>query len=207
MSRRNQRAVWIGGPPGQTFERIREKLLADGIVVTQRGDGESIPLDADIIIVNKDMTDHNAYGFAKEAAKKRGLPLVVAHTSYTRTRASLRERGLVSPEPPTIHLVNQKDEEEKREMQTKKDSATSPTTEEELRKFLMSLPPSLRRIAIQTSDDLRMEDDIHRTHKALDDLLLAVVDVPDATLRSALRRYPDKSIRRLVDAVVDSEKG
>lgn len=206
---RQRRAMWVGGPPGRTMESIKRKLALDNIVVIKQAEKGEIPVDAEMVIVNKEMIDHNAFTDYKAKAKVRGIPFVVAHMNYTATRAALEHQGLVAPPPPALSLVgdlNNEDDQQWKDHDPMPE--TTPTTEHDLRAFLMSLPPSLRKVALECSAELKRNDEVAQVHDCLTTFLVGIVSIDSGSITEALNTYADQSALgrfRTLLAVADGE--
>lgn len=98
---RRRSLLWIGGPPGQTLIRLKEKLERDGLSVDDVQTAfQRISRRTDLVLVNVDMVSHNSFDAVRAAAKLRGVLCVPVHNDYSRTRAALEQAGILRPTFP-----------------------------------------------------------------------------------------------------------
>lgn len=94
-------AVWVGGPPGQTFIRLRDKLKRIGIVVDRQYSSEEIvgkssyPPQTQLVIINRDFISHNGFDHARKLADQKSLKRVYAANNSTILFENLKKSGLV----------------------------------------------------------------------------------------------------------------
>jgi len=106
---RRKNGLWVGGPPGLTFQTIKKKLGRYGIDLVQLDVfflDTTIPKDIDVVLCNVEMTSHGSYDMAKAAAKKLGLPFVSAGLQQTKTLQNLISLGLVTHQSPNVAMVS-----------------------------------------------------------------------------------------------------
>lgn len=95
------RALWIGGPPGQTMEKLKKKLAAINVIVEKQVYERKIPpVDGyDLILFNVDHMSHNDYYAIKDMAKKAGVPLVSASHNWAKIAINLTAAGFFPKGP------------------------------------------------------------------------------------------------------------
>jgi len=178
-----RRAMWIGGPPGATLARLREKLDADGIVVdvvaADLFAGQRIPKHVDLVLLNSDMTSHNESHHARDAAKAAGVQLVQVRTNYSTTRLNLIAAGVVAEKAPAMVLDA---------------SISAPTVPvadvsfDDVERYIRALPADVRAWAAICCASIDEEEKA----KAADDAVARAFDelgnVPAAALMAAIRR-------------------
>lgn len=185
-----RQALWVGGPPGKTFQRITAKLAADGIVVAAKQEERfsNIPAGVDVVIVCIDMTDHATFDGAKAAAKAAGLPFVAARLDYSRTRPALVSAGLVPEVAPVEVQVAALTE-------ALEDKAAPQDPAEALRALLRALPLDLARLAQQEATQAVL--DAERAERAV--FVTAAVE--------AFRALPsEQAVIEFVEALTENER-
>jgi len=137
-----KRVLWVGGPPGKTFQKIVAKLAADNLaVVGQQEHGfDGLPTKIDAVLVSVDMLSHSAFDAAKAAAKVASIPCVSVRLDYSRSRAALVAAGLIAPDAP-IPISTRLDADD---ILSKSDDPAAA-----LRALIRSLPPELTRVAAE----------------------------------------------------------
>lgn len=183
------RALWVGGPPGKTFQKIAGKLEEDGIlVVAKQSDGfTGVPTDVRLVMANMDMLDHTSFNAAKAAAKEAGIPFVAARLDYTRTRIGLVQAGVVDATPTAALAVAEATEAF--------EAAAVENPEEALRALLRSLPLDLVRLAQQEAAQA-VQDREREARRAFID---AAVE--------AFRALPSQqAVIEFVEALTDEER-
>lgn len=101
-----KKAIWVGGPPGKTMDRIRKQLLEQAQIEIIRHVGadpkfrSNQPIStsgADLILMNVDMLDHGLQENARNAAATAGIPWCFAKTSTVMTIKNLEAKNLLPP--------------------------------------------------------------------------------------------------------------
>jgi len=95
------KALWIGGPPGQTMVKLKKKLAAQSIDVQRQVMDEKIPpmRPYDIVLFNIEHASHGDFYTAKEMAKDAGVPFILAGHSWAKTHQNLKEAGFIRRNP------------------------------------------------------------------------------------------------------------
>lgn len=92
------KALWVGGPPGQTMVKLKKKLEDVGIVVVRQSFNERKlpPVEGyDLVLFNVDLLSHNDYYAVKDATKEAEVPLVSASLSWSKLYTNLVASGFV----------------------------------------------------------------------------------------------------------------
>lgn len=95
-----KRALWLGGPPGKTIEKISDFLLRYGIEIVEQWQTTkemrpAIPAHIDLVIFNHDIAGHQVGWDGKSLAKKAGIPFVWGSLNKVDILQNLQNRGLV----------------------------------------------------------------------------------------------------------------
>ena len=95
------KALWIGGPPGQTMIKLKKKLENQGIDVVRQVMDVKIPAmkSYDIVLFNIEHASHGHFYQAKEMAKEAGVPFILAGHSWAKTHQNLKEAGFIRRNP------------------------------------------------------------------------------------------------------------
>lgn len=95
------RAMWIGGPPGQTMVKIKKKLEKENIDVLLQAHDRKIPpmVGYDLVLFNIEHASHGDYYLAKEMAKNANVPFVIAGHAWPKTFQNLVSAGFVRQNP------------------------------------------------------------------------------------------------------------
>lgn len=217
-------AVWLGGPPGKTFEKIRKRLRQDGIDVREKMDSaRKPPTWAELVLINRDMVSHADNDKQKDLCRAAGVPFVIASLSYIQTRGKLVSQGFVDPavsvklaepeeaEPEDsapsqdlIEIMAQPAPQQENTVTSSVDpQAALETQKEQLRLFLLNLPPELRAVAIGTNTELRrVEEDEAFDRLFGPDFEAALTQLSDdALIRGLRRRFKTETLNRLSGAV------
>lgn len=172
------RVVWVGGPPGKTFQKIVDKLAADGIEVGERQETFScVPTWATAVLACMDMLGHSDFDASKAEAKSRGVPWVATRLDYSRTRSALVSAGLVAPDVPAAVEVAEAVE---------RLEAGALDSAEAIEALLQKLPLNLVRVAHaaarQKIEDAEREERVQMTAAAVEafHMLAAVRNSEDA---------------------------
>lgn len=149
------RALWVGGPPGDTLKNIIGKLASDGIeVIAAHPTFRNIPAHVDIVLANVDMLSHPDFDSSKAEAKKLGVKWCAVRTDYSRTRLALVSADVLTAtkvqEVPVVAEVKQKTPEE-----LAQDLSRNP---ENLRKFIAALPKQYRDFVVDAVQQTRRHE-------------------------------------------------
>lgn len=151
--------LWVGGPPGKTFQKIVGKLAEDRIAVAAKQEPfSSIPAGVDAVLACIDMLDHTSFEMAKAAAKAASLPFAAVRLDYSRTRIALMQAGLVGADmPPSIAVAEASE-------QIIGEAVQDPA--EALRQLLRSLPLDLARLALTEAGQAVLEGERQEQERA-----------------------------------------
>jgi hypothetical protein len=213
------KAAWLGGPPGKTFERIRKRLRQDNIEVAEQLDRAGKPrAGIDLVLINRDMISHPESDRQRALCAAADVPYVWAYLNYTQTRQRLQERGFVPDLPPNLTLepptgsltetLNAASDDDDlgdwEPLHTPDPEQGAPvdpnadldTQKEQLRLFLLNLPPSLRAVALSTNAELQRvaEDEAFAKAFVFDEAAVATLS-DDALMRGLHRLKPATRIR------------
>jgi len=188
--------LWVGGPPGQTLFRLKEKLERDGLSVEDvQAVFQHIPRRSELVLVNTAFVGHGSFDAVRAAAKRRGLPCVAAHTDYSRTRAALERVGVLPRAVPSKKNETPGVTMSDHNFSSSDASTKQETTAAELCAFIAALPKSLLDYARQEVARRAREDDVQMAAEAiatldadgLQDLLSALPADKLALLKAALQ--------------------
>lgn len=95
------KALWIGGPPGQTMVKLKKKLENQGITVVRQVIDEKIPpmQSYDLVLFNIEHASHADFYTAKDMAKAASVPFILAGHSWSKTHQNLKEAGFIRRNP------------------------------------------------------------------------------------------------------------
>jgi hypothetical protein len=94
-------ALWVGGPPGKTFHNLKAKLARIGIMVFQQSDSAAfirkgnVPAQAQLLILNMNMSDHEGTVQGKKKARASGIPWVYGANALSVILKNLQMKGIV----------------------------------------------------------------------------------------------------------------
>lgn len=187
-------ALWVGGPPGKTLDKIRKRLRMDGIDLREQTyDAVKPPVWTDLVIINRDMTSHTTHDRQKELCRDCGTPFVIGSLSYIFLRQNLHKFGHVDAiPPPDLTLI---EDEQETPVDPKADLETQ---KQQLRVFLEGLPPALRAVALETNTRLKDMEDDEAFDKAFNEVPNAIESFSDEVLLRGFRRVLSKSARQRV---------
>lgn len=219
-------ALWVGGPPGRTLDKIRRRLRMDGIDLRAQSDhARKPPVWADIVLVNREMVGHSDSDKQRSLCEADGVPCVIVSTSYTFTRRALENRSFVEPTTPRVELesaLDDDDDDDESAGRTRQScdydegeytnqenfpmSISSKddleTQKEQLRRFLLSLPPELRQVAVATNTELKIAEEDEAFDKVFAGLPEALEAVNDEALIRGLGRVFPKNVRDRLGAAL-----
>jgi len=188
-------ALWVGGPPGKTLDKIRKRLRMDGIDLREQTyDAVKPPVWADLVIINRDMTSHTTHDQQKVFCRDAGVMFVIGSLSYTVMRQNLHRFGYVDAIPPP-DLTLEDPEEKETPVDPKADLEPQ---KQQLRAFLENLPPALRSVALETNTRLKDMEDDDAFDKAFSAIPTAVESFSDEVLLRGFRRTLPKATRQRI---------
>lgn len=196
------RALYVGGPPGQTFIKIRRRLGSVGIEVVEQTYRvpERAPRWATAILVNIDMCDHPMFIKARELARDNRLAFGSIHLGWSHTMESLKASGFEVD--PVVHAVIENDNEEEQE------ETNMVTAEKEKRPMT---PTELAALLEELAGDEKMQETIVQSARAIArrravSLAVDAVEALDedglVDLASALSQKRRASLRAACDATM-----
>ena len=127
-------AIWVGGPPGQSFLKIKKKLSRLGILIYARftvpefGRKGSILPKTKMIFINKEITKHPAAKLARDLADHVGIPWIIGGNDALTTLRNLQLKGILKKDLDLRAASNQMSKTSRKKL-TKETKVAQPIRE------------------------------------------------------------------------------
>lgn len=197
--RQAHRALYIGGPPGQTLIKIRARLQAIGIHVEEVAENarsiNTLPRWCTCVIVNIDMIDHPSSNKARGLAKMAGAAFGIVHLDWSRTLQSLKNGGFAVD--PIIDVAVDDDDKESAVL---KNPVKAKMTPEQLQAILgdcddEATEAAILRAAAGIARRRHVREAIHAVEALDDDGLMDLAAALSQRLRASLKAACEATAR------------